>query len=298
MAKSRMPSYGGQALFEGVLMRGSKYLAAAMRAPNGEIVIQTEELGAIYQSRLRKIPFLRGLVILWDALGLGTKWLTISTNLHAEKEEDKIEGKSLSLVLITSLLISIGLFFLLPATIGKLIENWLGWSAWGGYVVEGFLRLLILVGYIWGVGRSKEIARFFSYHGAEHKTINAYEAGSELSVNRVQGFSLQHPRCGTAFMLTLVVFSIILFSLLGPLPLVWRLVTRVLFVPVLASLAYEYLRWTADHLENPLVKLLVVPNLAMQGLTTREPTPDMLEVAIAAFEAMRSKEMESAAQLT
>lgn len=298
MSKSRMPSYGGQALFEGVLMRGSRFLAAAMRAPNGEIVVQTEELSAIYQSRLRKIPFLRGLVILWDALGLGTRWLTISTNLHAEKEEEKIGGKSLTLVVLFSLVLSLGLFFLLPAALGKWAENLLGWSAWGGYAIEGIFRLLILVGYIWGVGRSKEIARFFGYHGAEHKTINAFEANSNLEVNSVSKFSLQHPRCGTAFMLTLVVFSIIFFSLLGPLPLLWRLVTRILFVPFLASLAYEYLRWTADHLENPLVRFMVVPNLAMQGLTTREPSPDMLEVAIAAFKAMRAKELEGESQTT
>lgn len=296
MSKSRMPSYGGQALFEGVLMRGSRYLAAAMRAPNGEIVVQTEALSGIYQSPLRKIPFLRGLVILWDALGLGTKWLTISTNLHAEKEEDKIDSKGMGMVLVISLVISVGLFFLLPAAFGKWIENWLGWSAWGGYAIEGFLRLVILIGYIWGVGRSKDISRFFGYHGAEHKTINAFESKSPLDVENVSRFSLQHPRCGTAFMLTLVVFSIILFSLLGPLPLIWRLVTRILFVPVLASLAYEYLRWTADHLENPLVKLLVVPNLAMQGLTTREPSPEMLEVALAAFNTMLEKENESETQ--
>jgi len=278
---------------EGVLMRGSKTLAAAMRAPSGEIVVQTEELGKIYQGPMRKIPFLRGLILLWDALGLGMQWLTISTNLQAEKEEDKIQGGSLTLVLITSLVIGIGLFFLLPAALGKWVENIFGWSAWGGYAAEGILRLLILIGYIWGVGRSKDIQRFFAYHGAEHKTINAFEAKADLTVENVSKFSLQHPRCGTAFMLTLVVLSILVFSLLGPLPLGWRLVTRVLFIPILAGISYEYLRWTADHLENPVVKLLVIPNLAMQGLTTREPSPDMLEVAIAAFNTMRSKEMET-----
>ena len=242
---------------------------------------------------MRKIPFLRGLILLWDALGLGMHWLTISTNLQAEKEEDKIQGGSLTLVLITSLVIGIGLFFLLPAALGKWVENIFGWSAWGGYAAEGILRLLILIGYIWGVGRSKDIQRFFAYHGAEHKTINAFEAKADLTVENVSKFSLQHPRCGTAFMLTLVVLSILVFSLLGPLPLGWRLVTRVLFIPILAGISYEYLRWTADHLENPVVKLLVIPNLAMQGLTTREPSPDMLEVAIAAFNTMRSKEMET-----
>ena len=135
-----------------------------------------------------------------------------------------------------------------------------------------------------------DIRRVFAYHGAEHKTINAFEAGVELTPQNVSQFSLEHPRCGTAFLLTLVLFSVLLFSLLGPLPLAWRLISRVLLLPVLAGIAYEYIRWTANHLYSPFVRWIVKPNLALQHMTTREPDLKMLEVAIAAFQAMRLEE--------
>jgi uncharacterized protein YqhQ len=152
------------------------------------------------------------------------------------------------------------------------------------------LRLLILVGYIASVGKIPDIARVFAYHGAEHKTINAFEAGSELSPEKVMAFSVEHPRCGTAFLLTVVLLSIILFSILGPLPILWRLASRIILIPLLATLAYEYIRWTANHLNNRLVRWLIWPNLALQRLTTREPTPDMLEVSITAFKTMLNLE--------
>jgi uncharacterized protein YqhQ len=147
-----------------------------------------------------------------------------------------------------------------------------------------------LVGYIWAVGQMADIRRVFSYHGAEHKTINAYEAGAELTPDNVAKFSVEHPRCGTAFLLTLVLLSILFFSLLGPLPFWWRMVSRIIFLPVLACIAYEYIRWTANHLDSKFVRLLIKPNLALQHLTTREPSRDMLEVSIAAFNAMRLEE--------
>jgi uncharacterized protein YqhQ len=154
------------------------------------------------------------------------------------------------------------------------------------------IRLFLLVGYIWAIGLIADIRRVYAYHGAEHKTINAFEAGAELTPENVARFSLEHPRCGTAFLLTLMLLSILLFSLLGPLPTFWRLASRVLLLPVLAGLAYEYIRFTAKYIENPFVQLLVRPNLALQRLTTREPSLDMLEVSIAAFNAMRAKERE------
>jgi uncharacterized protein YqhQ len=147
-----------------------------------------------------------------------------------------------------------------------------------------------LVGYIWAVGQMADIQRVFAYHGAEHKTINAFEAGVELSTDNVAKYSVEHPRCGTSFLLTLVLLSILLFSLLGPLPFFWRIVSRILFLPILACIAYEYIRWTANHLDSRLVRILIKPNLALQHLTTREPSPDMLEVSIAAFNAMRTDE--------
>jgi uncharacterized protein YqhQ len=135
-----------------------------------------------------------------------------------------------------------------------------------------------------------DVRRVFAYHGAEHKTINAFEAGAELTPENASRFSLEHPRCGTAFLLTLVIFSILLFSMLGPLPIFWRLASRVLLIPILAGVSYEYIRWTAGHMKWPFVRWLVKPNLALQRLTTREPDLDMLEVSIAAFNAMRAKE--------
>jgi uncharacterized protein YqhQ len=153
---------------------------------------------------------------------------------------------------------------------------------------------VLLIGYIWAIGFMPDVRRLFMYHGAEHKTINAYEAGAELTPESVDRFSLEHPRCGTAFLLTLVLFSILLFTALGPLPLFWRLVSRVLFIPVLAGLALEYIRWTANHLDQALVRWLVKPNLALQRLTTRQPDHSMLAVAIEAFRSMRTAEAEAA----
>ena len=289
MAETKLLTYGGQAVIEGVMMRGAQSVAIAMRAPDQQIIVHTEPLSGIYRSRIAKIPFLRGLVVLWDALGLGMRALTISANTQTG-EDEKLEGPVLYLTLGISLVLGIGLFFLAPAAAGQLTERLLNLNAWWSNLAEGLVRLALLVGYIWAVGRIPDIRRVFAYHGAEHKTINAYEAGSELTPEAVTKFSLEHPRCGTAFLLTLVLMSVVLFSLLGPLPIIWRLASRVLLLPVLAGLAYEYIRWTASHLESPLVRLLVKPGLALQHLTTREPDLPMLEVAIAAFNAMRLQE--------
>jgi uncharacterized protein YqhQ len=287
--KSRFPMYGGQAVIEGVMMRGAHSVAIAMRNPAKEIVIHKEPLGSLYKTRIMKIPFLRGLAMLMDALVLGTHALTISANTQTG-EDEKIEGPVLYLTLFVALAIGVGLFFLAPAALGQLSERFLGINSWWGNLLEGIVRLLLLVGYIWAVGQMSDIRRVFSYHGAEHKTINAYEAGAELTPENVAKFSVEHPRCGTAFLLTLVLLSILFFSMLGPLPFIWRMVSRILFLPVLTCVAYEYIRWTANHLDSKLVRLLIKPNLALQHLTTREPTSDMLEVSIAAFTAMRKEE--------
>jgi uncharacterized protein YqhQ len=287
--KSRFPLYGGQAVIEGVMMRGTHSVAIAMRTPNREITVHQEPLSALYQHQIIKIPFLRGIVMLLDALLLGIRALTISATTQTG-EDEKIEGPVLYVTLFISIAIGVGLFFLAPAAIGQLAERYLGIGAWGGNLLEGLVRLISLVGYIWAVGYMPEIRRVFAYHGAEHKTINAYEAGVELTPENVASFSVEHPRCGTAFLLTLVLLSILIFSLLGPLPTTLRLASRIIFLPLIACLAYEYIRWTANHLDSRLVQLLVKPNLALQHLTTREPSTEMLEVSIAAFNAMRAKE--------
>jgi len=287
--EDKLINYGGQALIEGVLMRGKKTCAVAMRAPDGRIVTKIEPLSGIYKTNIAKIPFLRGLVMLWDSLGLGMLALTNSANLQSG-EDEKLEGLALYLTLGITFLVAIAIFFLIPAGVGWLTEHFLHWNPWWGNLVEGILRLFMLVGYIWAIGFMPDIARVFAYHGAEHKTINAYEAGADLTPASVAKYPLAHARCGTAFLLTLMVLSLFFFTILGPLSLEWRLISRVLMIPILVGIAYEYLRWTANHITNPFVRFIVKPNLALQSLTTREPDEKMLEVAIAAFSEMRQAE--------
>lgn len=287
--ENQLPTYGGQAVIEGVMMRGASAVAIAMRDPNQEIVIHTEELSGIYKSRLIKIPFLRGLVGLWDALVLGMRALTMSANIQTG-EDEQLEGAALYLTLGLSLAFSVVLFFMAPAAAGQLVEKYLHLNAWWGNLAEGLVRLGLLVGYIWLIGFMADIQRVFAYHGAEHKTINAFEAGVELTPENVAQQSIEHPRCGTAFLLTLVLLSIFIFSLFGPLPLHWRLLSRVAMIPVLAGLAYEIIRWTARNLDKSIVRFMIKPNLALQRLTTREPSLEIIEVGIAAFEAMRDEE--------
>jgi uncharacterized protein YqhQ len=288
----KLVNYGGQAVIEGVMMRGRSAYAVAMRAPDGTISIRVNSLGGIYKSPLTKIPFLRGLIMLWDSLGLGMRALTDSANLQTG-EDEKLEGPALYLMLAFTFLVAICIFFLAPAGVGWLSEHFLHWNAWWSNLLEGVIRLILLLGYLWGIGFAPDIARVFAYHGAEHKTINAFEAGVVLTPTTVAKYSVEHPRCGTAFLLTLMVLSLFFFTILGPLPIALRLVSRVVMIPVLAGVAYEYLRWTANHLNAPFVRTIVRPNLALQHLTTREPDKKMLEVAIAAFQSMRKAELET-----
>ncbi len=292
----RLPSYGGQAVMEGVMMRGKEYVAMAVRAPDGQILTYEKKLPALYRSKWMNIPFLRGVLGLWDSLNLGMRFLTKSSNM-VNGEDEQIEGKDLVLTVLLSLGLGIGLFFLLPALLSGWLDGPLGFERlgslgnWLSNLLEGLLRLALLVVYLIVVGRMPEVRRVFSYHGAEHKTINAFEAGAELTPKNVSEFTLVHPRCGTSFMLTLVLISILFFSLLGPLPLHWRLITRILLLPVVSGLAYEYIRFAARHMDDSaFIRALIKPNLALQKLTTREPSEDMLEVSIKAFTLMYEAE--------
>lgn len=291
-----MPSYGGQAVIEGVLMRGQSSVAMANRDPEGEIIITKEKLAGIYTSKIRKIPFLRGLVLLWDALGLGMRFLTTSANIQTG-EEEQLEGPALYITLGISIVFGVGLFFLLPALLSGLLARFWAIQPWVINLIEGLIRLVILIVYLWLIAKMPDIERVFMYHGAEHKTINAFEAGAELRPEIVKDYSLQHPRCGTSFILTLVLLSIIVFSLLGPLPLHWRLISRILMIPVLAGIAYEYIRLLSKHLDSGFVRFIIKPNLALQNMTTRQPTEEMLEVSITAFNTMYKMEQEAAEEL-
>jgi uncharacterized protein YqhQ len=289
MSIERLPTYGGQAVLEGVMMRGAQTMTIAVRAPDQQIVLHTEPLDAQRRGQLMRIPFVRGLVGLWDALALGWRSLSFSASI-AGGEQVEFAGPLAWVTMAISIVLGIGLFFLAPAALSQWVERALGINPWFGSGLEGFVRLGTIVGYLWLISFLPDVRRLFGYHGAEHKTINAFEAGAELTPASVARFPLEHPRCGTAFLLTVVVFSILLFALLGPMAVWARLLSRVLLIPVIAGLAFEYIRFTARHLAHPLVRLLVIPNLALQRLTTRQPDLHMLEVAIAAFNAMREKE--------
>ncbi len=288
MSEDRIFTYGGQALIEGVLMRGQRAMAIALRAPNGKIILRREALGSIYRSRLRHIPFLRGILLLWDALVLGTRALIFSANLQAG-ETEKVEGPVLYGMLALSLSFGLGLFFLLPSVLASWIAQVVN-RQWLQALLEGVIRLGLVIGYLWIIGFQEEVRRLFAYHGAEHKTINAYEAGAELTPESVARFPLEHPRCGTSFLLTLIVLSVFAFPFLDAWPLGVRLLGRILMIPLLAGAAVEYIRWAANHLDRPWVRWLLRPNLALQRLVTREPDTSMIEVAIAAFFEMRQAE--------
>ena len=321
-------SYGGQAVIEGVLMRGANDFAIAVRDPKGQIVVHKEPLNKhLYRGFVARTPFLRGIVGLWDAMGLGTKALMWSADVAVGEEENVSFGGAVGFATVAvSLLIGIGLFFLLPTTAATGIGSLLGitsadteaivvegevapeestsdgrafifyealpvgWDATIINFIESVIQLGLLVGYVWLISRLEDVKRLFSYHGAEHKTINAYEAGDELIPQVVAKYPIEHPRCGTAFLLTVVFVSVIVFSLIGRPPFFWLIVSRVVFIPIIAGISYELLRLSAANVHRPWVRLLVTPNLMLQHLTTREPDLDMLEVAIVSFKHVLASE--------
>ena len=282
--EKRRLNYGGQAVMEGVMMRGSKAMAVAVRQPDGEIVIHTEPLSAhIYAGRISKIPFLRALTSLWDVLVLGIRTLMFSADVALAEEEDvEFSGPVAWGTVAVSFVIAIGLFFVGPLLLVGVIDRYIE-SSFLSNIVEGVIRLLVFVAYIWAIGRVPDIARVFGFHGAEHKTINAYEAGADLTPEEVAKHSTAHYRCGTAFLLSVMVISILVFSLLGRPPMALRILSRIVLIPVVAGIAYEYIRFTSRHRDNLLIRIMAKPNLALQSLTTREPDLSMLEVSITAL---------------
>lgn len=287
--------YGGQAVIEGVMMRGESACAVAVRTPEGQIRIHQEPLNpAIYRSNLLKLPVLRGLKMLWDSLGLGMKALLWSADVAMGDEQEgvRFSGPVAWGTVAISLAFGIGLFFLLPAFLTGLIDRAISSSLLSN-LLEGLVRLVIVIGYLWLVGLMPDIRRVFGYHGAEHKTINAYEARAELEPASVARYSTAHTRCGTGFLLVVVVIFILLSTLFGRPPLLLRLLTRLILIPIVAGIAYEWIKFSAHHYQqSALIRALAAPGLALQKLTTRQPEPAMLEVAIAALKVV----LESQAQ--
>ncbi len=269
------------------MMRGRRSMAVSVRRPDGTILTEVRPLAGIYQSAVARIPVLRGVLLLWDTLGLGWESLAFSAEAQGEKPVGPGEW---AVTIGFSLIILVGVFFLLPAAIAQGMQNYLHVSAFTGNIAEGVIRLLLLILYLVLVGRMPEIARVFAYHGAEHKTVNAYEAGAALTPESVDAFPKEHTRCGTSFLIVVAALAILLFALVGPLPFWERLLSRVLGIPLLVAFGYEYLRLTARLGNRLLGRILSAPGVWTQQLTTRPPDRSMLEVAISAFEAMRAAE--------
>lgn len=293
-SEKRELNYGGQAVMEGVMMRGSKSMAVAVRNPDGEIVLHTEPLNpGIYAGTVGKIPFLRALTSLWDVLVLGIRTLMYSAEVALGPEEDvDFSGPVAWGTVAVSFIVAIGLFFVGPLLLVGFADRFIE-SDFVSNILEGVIRLVLFVAYIWAIGRLPDIRRVFAYHGAEHKTINAYEAGTELTPETVAQHSTAHYRCGTAFLLSVMVISILVFSLLGRPPMGIRILSRIVLIPVVAGVAYEYIRFTNRHRDHPIVRAIAAPNLALQSLTTREPDRDMLEVSITALKAVLETESAS-----
>src|SRR3954452_9575776 len=283
-------SYGGQALIEGVLMRGRDAIAVALRHPDGRIVYATERLDSgFHGSTWAKLPFLRGLIVLYETLFVGNRWLVRSASLQAagtgEDGDEGVElGKgSIALMLGLTLLAGVGIFFLLPLFIASVttqnIDNGIV-----QHLVEGLVRVAIFLGYLVLIGRSPDVSRVFQYHGAEHMTIHALEAGDPLTVTEVRKYPTAHQRCGTEFLVIVILLSILAFSLVGRQTPLIMILSRILLIPVIAAVGYELLRFGARHRGNPLVKGLLYPGLLVQKITTKQPTDDMIEVAIVSME--------------
>lgn len=285
---------GGQAVIEGVMMRGPKHVATAVREPSGKISVKVEPVVSISQRYpLLKKPMLRGVVSLGESLVLGLKSLSYSAQMAGE-EDEQLTDRELVMTILFSLGLAVLLFVVIPTAAAKFIHG----SITDPVVlnlIEGLLRLVIFMVYIYGISRLKDIKRVFQYHGAEHKTIHAYEAGVDLTVENVQQFSTLHPRCGTAFLLVVMVVSIVMFAFLGWPDLWLRILSRVILLPVVAGISYEIIRFSGRS-KNPLLQAAILPGLWLQKITTNEPDDDMVEVAIKSLEAVTVKAEAPAAE--
>jgi uncharacterized protein YqhQ len=346
-------NYGGQAVVEGVMMRGRHSVAVAVRRSSGDILVHEETLNPrLYANRLFQLPFLRGVLLLWDMLILGTRMLAFAASASQAPESARdtgpesrhpapnstqvapdisphgpggefvvrvapgavataathaprivqsgpqdvpsIGGPALAFTLLLSLAFAVVLFFLTPVALVNVAERWLG-NGWLSLAAEGAVRLTILLAYLWVIGRMPGVRRVFEYHGAEHKAINTYEAGLPLDVEHVRAASKVHTRCGTGFLLLVMVVSIFVFALVGRPALPLLVLSRVLLIPVVASIAYELMRLGAANYRFRVVRWLLAPGLALQGLTTRQPDDRQIECAIVALDRVLREDRASGA---
>ncbi len=274
--------YGGQAVIEGVMIRGQKNIAMAVHRPSGELSLIIKPLAAAYTGKIRKIPLVRGVVIPLETLVLGIQTLLYSANISLEEEKQEISPLTLWMLIAVSLTFAVALFFLGPLFLVRFIDPYLA-SALLSNIVEGIIRIAIFVLYLGVISLIPEIRRVFAYHGAEHKVVNAYEDGAPLELEAIRKYSTAHIRCGTSFLLVVLIIAIIVFALLGH-PTLWlRILSRIILVPVIAALSYELIHFSAAHADNRLIRYLLAPGLILQAMTTRKPSDIQLKAAISAL---------------
>ena len=293
MSANQPHTYGGQAVIEGVMIRGQRNIAVAVRRPDGSIAVKRQPLTPIFTGPLRRIPLIRGVIAMAETLTLGMRALSYSANVAAEAEGEEISAGSMAGMMAVSLTIAIGLFFLVPVLASDRLEGLLGSSLLAN-VAEGVIRLGLFLGYILLIGRMNDIRRVFMYHGAEHMTVHAQERGDPLNVAHIRRYPTAHPRCGTAFLLVVMVLAIAAFIFVGREPFWWLIASRILLVPLIAAVSYEVIRFSGRHADNPLVALITAPSLALQSLTTRQPDDDQIEIAIAAMQQAQAADAEGA----
>ena len=287
------PLYGGQAVIEGVMIRGVRHYSLAVRQPDGHIFCDTEPVSSRFSGRIRRVPFVRGVLILGETLWYGMKSLQRSA-IIAAGEADSADGADsaaskwvMGMTMAVALALGIGIFLVLPLLAVRLLEVWIE-SRLASNLIEGVIRLIILVAYVAGISAMKDIRRVYAYHGAEHMAVHAYEAGQPLTVENVRRHPTPHPRCGTAFLITVAIVSVAAFAILDAVlysGLGWRVLSRIVPIPVVAAVSYEIIRFAGAHRQAWFGKALSWPGLALQRITTRQPDEDQIQVAIAAMEA-------------
>ena len=289
-------NYGGQAVIEGVMMRGQKAAVTVVRRPGGGLATDVRPLHPIYTGRMRRAPLMRGIIVLIEALVLGIKSLLYSANISMEEEEEEITTKAVWGMLASAIVLVVVLFFIAPLFLTKLANPYIP-NSLVFHIVEGVIRLAIFLAYLKIISLLPDIKRVFTYHGAEHKTVNAYEAGVPLEVEAVKKYSTAHARCGTSFLFAVLIIAIIILAFVGRETLWLMVVARVILIPVIAALGYELIYFSARHAKNRLVRIIMAPGLLLQSLTTGEPDDSQLEVAISALKkAVEIDELEEVAQ--
>jgi uncharacterized protein YqhQ len=285
--------YGGQAVVEGVMMRGARHWAVAVRRPAGEIHVESQAIESVADRHpvLRK-PLLRGVIVLGQSLAIGMRALMIAANQSVDDEE-QLTSRQIGVSLVVAMLLFVGIFILGPTTLFTWVEGRVG-SGVPLLIAEGVFRVMLFVGYLWLIGRAKDIHRVFEYHGAEHKTIAAYEHGVELVPDKVDAYPKEHVRCGTNFLIIVMIITIFVFTLFGTPGLAWRIASRIVAIPIIAGVAYEALRLGARFHGSLVMRGLMAPGIWLQKITTQEPDDAQIEVAIASFDEVLRREEEAA----